>query len=221
MTAYLTIQFIVGGGQIGLTQKLEETVHWYKGNTHTHTLNSDGDSTPGDVVRWYREKGYHFCVITDHDYFTDVDGLNAEIGAEEQFIVIKGVEVSDEIESQSIHVNGLNPRPYILPPKGISVAETIQINVDTIRKAEGVSHINHPNYRWSITASDLKQITNCHLFELFNGHPRINNYGGGGLPSVEEIWDEVLSSGKLLYGLAVDDAHTFKEPWNRDVAQPG
>ena len=23
---------------------------WYKGNTHTHTLNSDGDSTPDDVV---------------------------------------------------------------------------------------------------------------------------------------------------------------------------
>ena len=30
-------------------------MHWYKGNTHTHTLNSDGDSTPDDVVRWYRE----------------------------------------------------------------------------------------------------------------------------------------------------------------------
>jgi hypothetical protein len=24
---------------------------WYKGNTHTHTLNSDGDSTPDEVVR--------------------------------------------------------------------------------------------------------------------------------------------------------------------------
>src|SRR5215475_3975379 len=28
---------------------------WYKGNTHTHTVNSDGDSTPDEVVRWYRE----------------------------------------------------------------------------------------------------------------------------------------------------------------------
>src|SRR5262245_46662494 len=26
---------------------------WYKGNTHTHTTNSDGDSAPVDVVRWY------------------------------------------------------------------------------------------------------------------------------------------------------------------------
>ena len=29
---------------------------WYKGNTHTHTVNSDGDSTPDEVVRWYREQ---------------------------------------------------------------------------------------------------------------------------------------------------------------------
>ena len=28
-----------------------DALHWYKGNTHTHTLNSDGDSTPDDVVR--------------------------------------------------------------------------------------------------------------------------------------------------------------------------
>ncbi|HZS07725.1 MAG TPA: hypothetical protein VFD58_23010 [Blastocatellia bacterium] len=49
---------------------------WYKGNTHTHTLNSDGDSTPDEVVRWYREHGYHFLVLTDHNYLTAVDGLN-------------------------------------------------------------------------------------------------------------------------------------------------
>jgi hypothetical protein len=84
-----------------------------------------------------------------------------------------------------------------------------------------VPQINHPNYKWSITANDLKQITNCRLFELFNGHPDVNNLGGGGLPSAEEIWDEVLSSGTLIYGVAADDAHIFKEPWNKDAARPG
>jgi hypothetical protein len=41
------------------------------------------------------------------------------------------------------------------------------------------------------------------------------------MPSVEEIWDGVLSSEKLIYGIAVDDAHIFKEPWNKDAARPG
>ena len=50
---------------------------WFKGNTHTHTLNSDGDSTPDDVVRWYRENRYHFLVLTDHNFLTDVEALQA------------------------------------------------------------------------------------------------------------------------------------------------
>jgi len=215
------IQLVFIGAQSGLAQKPDGALHWYKGNTHTHTLNSDGDSAPDDVVRWYREHGYHFLVITDHDYFTDVIGLNAVFGAEEQFLVIKGIEASYEIDSKAIHINGLNPEHYILPEKGTGVVETIQKNVDAIRKAGGVPHINHPNFMWSLTAEDLKHITGCILFEVYSGHPRINNFGGGGSPSVEEIWDDVLSSGKLIYGLAVDDTHTFKEPWNKDAARPG
>ena len=35
------------------------------------------------------------------------------------------------------------------------------------------------------------------------------------------MWDAILSSGKLLYGIAVDDAHVFKQPWNKNSAQPG
>ena len=65
------------------------SLSWYKGNTHTHTLNSDGDSTPDEVVRWYREHGYNFLVLTDHNFVTSVDGLNALHGADEKFIVIE------------------------------------------------------------------------------------------------------------------------------------
>jgi hypothetical protein len=32
---------------------------WFRGNTHAHTLSSDGNASP-DVVRWYREHGYPF-----------------------------------------------------------------------------------------------------------------------------------------------------------------
>jgi hypothetical protein len=204
-----------------LAQEQSKAFRWYKGNTHTHTLNSDGDSTPDDVVRWYREHGYHFLVISDHDYITKVGGLNAVLGAEEQFIVIRGIEASDRFDSKSIHINGLNPKHFDIPHEGASAVETIQNNVGAVRDAEGVPQINHPNYKWSITADDLKQITDCKLFELFNGHPDINNYGGGGFPSVEEIWDDVLTSGNLIYGVAADDAHIFKEPWNKDTARPG
>ena len=40
---------------------------WYKGNTHAHTLWSDGDALPGMVTDWYRSHGYDFLAISDHD----------------------------------------------------------------------------------------------------------------------------------------------------------
>lgn len=194
---------------------------WYKGNTHTHTLNSDGDSAPDDVVRWYREHGYQFLVLTDHNFLTSVDGLNALHGADERFLVIKGEEVTDSFEEKSLHVNGLNVDAVVLPQGGTSVLDVLQRNVDAIRQANGIPHINHPSFRWSITARELQQVRNNRLFEVFNGHPQVNNLGGGGVPGLEEAWDAILTGGTLLYGVAVDDAHTFKQPGNPDVAGPG
>ncbi len=43
------------------------TTHWYKGNTHTHTLWSDGDAAPELAAAWYRDHGYHFLVLSDHN----------------------------------------------------------------------------------------------------------------------------------------------------------
>ena len=194
---------------------------WYKGNTHTHTLNSDGDSTPDDVARWYREHGYRFLVLTDHNFLTSVDGLNAVHGANDQFLVIKGEEVSDTFGDKPIHVNGLDLSERVEPRHGSSVVDVVQRNLDAIRKAGGVPHINHPNYGWAITADELRQVRNDKLFEIFNGHHLVNNLGGGGVPGMEQVWDRILSSGKLIYGLADDDAHVFKQPGNPNVPGPG
>jgi hypothetical protein len=193
---------------------------WYKGNTHTHTLNSDGDSTPDEVVRWYREHGYNFLVLTDHNYVTSVDGLNALYGADEKFLVVKGEEVTDKFNDRPIHINGLNVERLVEPQGGRSVAETVQRDVDAIRAARGVPHVNHPNFGWAITAEDLKQVRNDRLFEIYNGHPQVNNLGGGGLPGLEEMWDILLTGGKQIYGLAVDDAHHFKRPWGARRSRP-
>ena len=194
---------------------------WFKGQLHTHTLNSDGDSTPDDVVRWYREHGYNFVAITDHNYLTSVDGLNAVHGADDRFLVVKGEEVTDRFGDKPIHVNGLDPAGFVKPPGGGSVVTMVQNMIDAIRSARGVPSINHPNYGWAMSADDLAQLERTRLFEVFNGHPLVNNLGGGGVPGLEETWDRILSSGKLLYGIAVDDAHYFKRPEDKTAPRPG
>ncbi len=195
--------------------------HWYKGNTHTHTLNSDGDSTPDDVARWYREHGYRFLVLSDHNFLTSVDGLNALHGADEQFLLIKGEEVSDRAGDKPIHINGLDVSEQIEPQHGSTVVDVIQRDIDAIRKAGGVPHVNHPNFRWAISGDDLQRVERTRLFEIYNGHHQVNNLGGGGVPGMEDVWDRLLSSGKVMYGIADDDAHVFKQPGNPDVPGPG
>src|SRR5688572_5918070 len=194
---------------------------WFKGQLHTHTLNSDGDSTPDDVVRWYREHGYNFVTLTDHNYLTSVDGLNALHGADEKFLVMKGEEVTDRFQNQPVHVNGFAPDTFIAPTGGNSVLDMTQRMIDAIRSAGGVPSVNHPNFGWAISASDLMQLQRTRLFEVFNGHPLVNNMGGGGVPGLEEVWDRMLSSGRMLYGIAVDDAHYFKRPEDRMAPRPG
>jgi hypothetical protein len=40
---------------------------WWKGNLHTHTLWSDGDDFPEMVAEWYRDRGYQFLALSDHN----------------------------------------------------------------------------------------------------------------------------------------------------------
>jgi hypothetical protein len=44
---------------------------WYRGNTHAHTLWSDGDAAPELVVAWYKEEGYQFLCLSDHNILLD------------------------------------------------------------------------------------------------------------------------------------------------------
>ncbi|MBN1939140.1 MAG: PHP domain-containing protein [Candidatus Aminicenantes bacterium] len=221
MRRLLSLILLVGLASINVSPEDSRPLRWYKGNTHTHTLNSDGDVAPDEAVRWYRGHGYHFLVLSDHNFLTDTAGLNAVFGAEGKFLLIPGEEITDEFEKLPVHINGLGLRRLVEPRGGTSVADAIQRNVEAIRKAGGLPHFNHPNFVWAAGAADLKGIKGLRHFEIFNGHPQVNNLGGGGFPGTEEIWDGVLSSGQLLYGLATDDTHNFKAPGEAGKAWPG
>jgi len=198
---------------------------WFKGNTHTHTTNSDGDSTPEVVTRWYQDHGYSFLVLSDHNYLTAEGSFPYE--KREGFLLIQGEEVSAFYQATAdgprrpIHVNALDLKAVIEPVNGRTAAETVQANVDRIRAARAVPHVNHPNFRWALAADDLSKIRGCRLLEIWNGHPTVHNQGGGGVPGMEEVWDRLLSGGMLLYGIAVDDAHHFKGEFAAERINPG
>lgn len=57
-----------------------EGMKWWKGNTHTHTTMSDGDSSPEVVAQWYKRNGYQFLVLSDHNIFTNPTIIPISVG---------------------------------------------------------------------------------------------------------------------------------------------
>lgn len=183
---------------------------WLRGNLHTHTLESDGDSTPDEVVRWYREHGYDFLVITDHDKITVAEGGG--------LLLIPGEEVTSRLPKRPLHVNALGLTKVVKPATGANPVEILQRNIDAIREAGGVPLVNHPNFGWAFGADELLKLEHFALLEIASGHRYVNMHGP---PSVEEMWDALLTAGKRVYGVAVDDMHHLKRPWDNDVVLPG
>ena len=227
----LLVQFQVSGETETMNNKSNgNEFKWFKGNTHTHTLNSDGDSPPGEVAQWYRDHDYDFLVLSDHNYLTKIDELQHQLDDRRErheykpFLLIPGEEVSSGItiedKRQVIHVNGIDTVRVVGRQEGETGREIMQRTIDEIHGAGGFPHINHPNFYWSINADDLYSMKRLRHFEIYNGHPKVNVFGGGQQPSLEELWDDLLSRGRVYYGVAVDDAHNFKE-WGRHLSNPG
>jgi hypothetical protein len=134
---------------------------------------------------------------------------------------------SEEITDKNVHVNATNIQELILPDKSLDtttspqIIKALQHAFDTVhaqRVRTGVpmfAHLNHPNFKWAITAEELMRIDHEQFFEVYNGHPSVNNDGDELHAGTERVWDIVLAErlghlGKpVMYGLATDDSHHY------------
>lgn len=205
-------------------------LHWYRGNTHAHTVNSDGDASPDAVARWYKEHDYQFLFITDHEYITDPAPLNAILGGSERFLLLPGQEITQwgkDPKRSSAHVNALFTSKVIWPvgerpcvgsgcgaraDAAMPLGDTFRANIAAVLAQGGIAQVNHPNYRWSVKPDDLKDVPDFTLLEVWNGIDSINNLGGDDgagdvRPSAEGYWDLLLSAGKIIWGVGSDDSH--------------
>jgi hypothetical protein len=148
-----------------------------------------------------------------------------------RFIIIDAEEITEP--QHVVHVNATNILEYIEPLTGETVEETIRLNIDSVieqRERTGqemIPHLNHPNFRHAVTAEDMAPVENLRLFEVYNGHRGVINFGDeDGAKNLERIWDIVLTKrlGELglnpVYGISVDDAHHYEES-ESETARPG
>ncbi len=239
---------------------------WYKGALHFHSLRSDGDAAPEVTVSWYKEHGWHFACVTEHNQmqnrerFRDItedrpptpehvaalietfgEGwvetveeagrprlrlktfgeLEERFNEAGTFLLIHGEEITSLISGP--HVNGLNiveEIPAKVKAEAVSSAKAYFEAVAAQELTTGqpmLTILNHPNFAESVTIEEMLQLPEYQFFEVFNGHPSVNNWGHErkGYPSTDRFWDVVLTMRLLkdtptpLYGVASDDAHEY------------
>lgn len=140
----------------------------------------------------------------------------------EKFLIIPSEEITDRVGKRPVHINATNLRDFIPPSGDTTVAGTMQKTVDAVLKQSeqtGVAmfpHINHPNFGWAITLEDMISLKGERFFEVYNGHPLVNNYGDSSHMSTETMWDKINiaysnRNQPLMFGLATDDSHNYHQ----------
>ncbi|MAG19507.1 MAG: histidinol-phosphatase [Flavobacteriaceae bacterium] len=217
----------------------EMIIQWYKDNDYQFIALSD-HNTIGDSEFWYEIREREVKNKTLEKYqnrFGDwvetkmdsgktlvrlktFEEFRSKLQVPDSFLVIKSEEVTSSFEKKPIHINVTNIVEKIDPIRGTSVLDVMQRTLDSVHeqrkrlKTPMFAHINHPNFGYGISADDLKQLNGERFFEVYNGHPAVNNEGDDMHIDTETMWDLVnihyLNEGKpLLFGIATDDSHRY------------
>ncbi|HEX3000373.1 MAG TPA: hypothetical protein VHR86_09090, partial [Armatimonadota bacterium] len=66
-------------GLFGNPLSADKGKKWFRGQLHCHTYLSDGQAFPEQVAAIYKQRGYNFLAITDHNHFADDKDVWREI----------------------------------------------------------------------------------------------------------------------------------------------
>jgi hypothetical protein len=139
----------------------------------------------------------------------------------ERFLMIEGEEITDRYQGAQIHINAINLSKAIAPRHGNSIQDTMRNNLRAVLEEEAqtgrpiLPHLNHPNFQWSVTATDIAEVLEERFVEIYNGHPATHHLGDATRPGDEMNFDlaNTLRLTRLksepLYAVATDDSHTY------------
>jgi hypothetical protein len=179
-------------------QLFNDNYKWFKGNTHTHTTNSDGRLTPDEAIKLYKSKGYDFLCLTDHYRQSETVENNG-------FLQLSGTELDCMKQHSAYHIVGIGmERPFAVDRT--KPVEPQQL-IDSIRAAGGRAILAHP--AWSLMPTEeilkLKDLSGA---EVFNSVSRPPFTGDRADSSV--LLDITAAYGMPLPLIAADDSHYYR-----------
>lgn len=183
----------------------------YKGNLHTHSTRSDGQYAPETVIQAYKDKGYDFMCLSDHEIYWKSDACD-----DERFIMLDGYEMACEMSwrttGQQYHIHGLLDRTIGSTSEfehneehakpDYESLDTIQALIDEMKAKGNLVIMNHPT--WSRNKpEDLLRLQGYFAIEIYNHQSELDEAVGYGV----RHWDYLLGEGRKVFGIAADDAH--------------
>jgi predicted metal-dependent phosphoesterase TrpH len=180
---------------------------WLAGDTHVHTVAHGDGMKPSKYSALYtgslyRQLGFGFIVVTDHDHVTELPELDG-------FTFISGAEITTRRDGDTHrpHQTALNittPIPWQV--------YTEQEIFDQVDAQGGLAVMAHPNaikegrtrVAWSL--EDMTTLTGYAGFELYNHiveKEKTHRSSGWAIDN----WWAALSAGRQVWGFAVDDVH--------------
>jgi len=180
-------------------------MNWYKGNIHCHSTNGrDGELSPYEVGKHYKDLGYDFLGISDHNIYTPVEEYNNDL------LGIPSCEYTGDLYAHVLSIGSEKTVKPSVTPKS-KVEDCLTEGVELINEVGGIPVLCHPLWKWTWNAGTVKNINNWKHFEICNAGSDANSFPLPGFTPVDDIWDELLSDGHKIYGIASDDAHHYTQ----------
>ena len=175
------------------TNPFQQPGQWYRGNTHSHSTESDGQLSIRDRFTAYRDAGYDFLVLTDHRKVNDVQAYTTS-----DFLAISGSEVHPDnpYGGDTYHFVAINIHERIncakMHPNAV---------LDNIKAQGGEAVLCHP-YWSGHTILDYLPLREYFAIEVYN-----DSCVDIGKEFSEQAWDDLLDRGGPVFGIAADDSH--------------
>lgn len=194
----------------------EQPARWLRGNHHGHTTLSDGADTPEATISAYEAAGYDYLAMSEHDRFCD-PGLYQRLT---RMTLLPAAEVTSH-EQQTLMYLGASAD---LPKKGTLSFEGV---LAFVRKRGGLFICDHPNWihlpgKLHAPVETLLTVDGLAAIEIYTG---VVERMLGSAYSLD-VWDRLLSAGRLIFGHATDDQHAPIDrflgwnlvQWPKDIA---
>lgn len=189
---------------------------YYSGDTHNHSIYSDGKSTLLENRESMLRKGHSFLYSTDHntlEHRAEIDNFT-QSPADGQFLLhMTGWEYTTK-NGHALPYNTNEVYDHTVMTERGNL-EQWQVFVDEMNKQDGFVFLAHPFEapRYEFGEDLLMNIQNITGIEVWNGfnHHALTYENRKAF----EIWDEMNKKGDAHYiGNAVSDAHTAEKQGN-------